>query len=766
MRPEPNRVQSVPSDERTVRRANQGTPAGKARGRRSPSRATGAVRDRYLDRDRWNTTPRAVARTLLRERAHLILAVDIDPADKPEEQHPTAYGLDEETGLWDTSTKPWTRLCFGLAATLRKDLRASGLEGAAYVAADASIRKIERPSAVKELRRAIWAAADELGDEGDDPDLRGLTRCKPEQLDAQQCFIGAENGIIDLHRGELLDPSEGRKALVTLCTPVVYDPDARHPDVDRLFGHLVPEEQDWWWAVLGYHLRGNPSGRVYLVKGPPDGGKSTVAQALRITLGPYASTPAFGAIEERRQHHETELSPGVHAFTRPRRLALMDEVKTKNINNRLVKDLSGGGSVTYRLLKRNLQTQEVTATILMFCNDGSEPRLNLEDRGMQKRYRELPYPAIPKAQIDPTFITERIRTDEFKRALLTRLVAEAAAAANPPPNVPAVDSATAERVREDIGELGEFARRIRRGGNSVLIGNVVWQAWCEYVGSDTNGEVAGGINKRGMAKALGGRVNGLPAPRLYSVNNKKVRGWRGWRLLLKEPLDVTEAAEKAINEMVEAFPKLTDDQREQLLRQFRERVMSPEILLAIDEVHGADLEQAIEDSHPPAYGPDGKQLPGWLKLWKRRGMTDHQATAMMRVHGIETLAMTAEMIVDAKRPKSPAYQQVLHRYHALPVVTVSQESRALNYLRLAERELGVDATASALAAAAIELVNEDAAKVVSGQDGRMVRNAEIETVDGKRVLVTKRLSPDQAERFIAETKAVIQKLCGLATCTP
>lgn len=486
------------------------------------------------DQDRWNTSPRAVARILLQEHAGSILAVGIDPAEKPENQHPGAYALDEETGLWDASTTPWIRWCFALAARMREELRRTGLEGRVYAVADSSIRRIERPSAVKELRRAVLPAADELRDEGHDLKARGLTRCKIEDLDANLKYMGARNGVIDLDTGKLLDPEDGREALVTLSTLIKFVPGACHPDVDRLFGHLLPEEQIWWWSVLGYHLRGGPSGRVYLVKGPPNGGKSTLAEALRLTLGPYASTPAFGAIEERRHHSETELSPGVHAFTAPRRIALIDEVKTKRINNRLVKDLSGGGSVTYRLLNQNLQTRAATATMLMFCNAGSEPRLFLEDQGMQRRYRELPYLEIPKDLIDPTFIRERIRSDDFLCALLARLVAEAAKSEGPPNDVPSVAAATAERIREDVGELGEFARRIVPGGDDVLKGNDVWEAWCQYVDEPATERDAGGINKRGMASALRSRVNGLPSPKLYSVRGEKVRGWRNWRLLTVE----------------------------------------------------------------------------------------------------------------------------------------------------------------------------------------------------------------------------------------
>ena len=716
----------------------------------SPRPAT--TGSRAPDKDRWNTSPRAVARILLQEHAGRILAVSIDPAEKPENQHPNAYALDEKTGLWDKSTTPWIRWCFALAARMREELRRSGLEGRVYAVADSSIRRIERPSAVKELRRAVLPAADELRDEGHDLKAWGLTRCKLEDLDANLRYIGARNGVIDLDTGKLLDPEDGRKALVTLSTLTKFVPGACHSDVDRLFGHLLLEEQIWWWSVLGYHLRGGPSGRVYLVKGPPNGGKSTLAEALRLTLGPYASTPAFGAIEERRYHSETELSPGVHAFTAPRRFALIDEVKTKRINNRLVKDLSGGGSVTYRLLNQNLQTRAATATMLMFCNAGSEPRLFLEDQGMQRRYRELTYLEIPKDQIDPTFIRERIRSDDFLCALLARLVAEAAKAEGPPNDVPSVAEATAERIREDVGELGEFARRIVPGGDDVLKGSDVWEAWCQHVDEAATEKEAGGINKRGMASALRSRVNGLPSPKLYSVSGDKVRGWRNWRLLtVEEAQDQTpqaaEIAKQAINDLV-GLLSLTEDQRQDMKQELTQKLMVPEALAAIDKIYGKDIDQALKGSLSIAYGPNGEEWPGMRDSLIAEGIPERQAAAVQRVHAIASCATCAQMTIEAQRPKIPAFQQALDRYHVLSMVTMGREDRAINYLTLANRDLGVDATAAELATTAVNWVKADAVNMVHGEEGEMVFSDQP-------------VSHEEARHFEAATEAAIKELCGI-----
>ena len=62
----------------------------------------------------------------------------------------------------------------------------------------------------------------------------------------------------------------------------------------------------------------------------------------------------------------------------------------------------------------------------------------------------IPYPSVPKEQQDYALIG-RVKTDDgFKRALLARLVAAAAAETpgEPPTEPPEVNAATKEKVRD------------------------------------------------------------------------------------------------------------------------------------------------------------------------------------------------------------------------------------------------------------------------------------------------------------------------------
>ena len=114
----------------------------------------------------------------------------------------------------------------------------------------------------------------------------------------------------------------------------------------------------------------------------------------------------------------------------------MDEIASLSISSPLLKRLSGDGFQTFRELYKNQVTERATAATMIICNPGSVPKLRLQDAAMADRLRELPYSEVPAEHRREDF-KDIIETDEFKRALLARLVA-AAAAETPrePPDAP------------------------------------------------------------------------------------------------------------------------------------------------------------------------------------------------------------------------------------------------------------------------------------------------------------------------------------------
>ena len=267
-------------------------------------------------------------------------------------------------------------------------------------------------------------------------------------------------------------------------------------------------------------------------------------EALKATLGPYAVEAKDQAFEVERPGTEA-LSPALEAFTLPRRLVFFDEIAVPAISPHVFKRVTGDGSISYRRLHENLRTgQRATATPLIACNPDPTnlPKLSLQDRAVASRFRELPYPAIPESTVDPKF-SQIIRTPEFRRAFLVRLVTAAAAETpgHPPPAPKVVREATDDRIKAEIGEIGEFARRFVPDGDGRISVNEAWMEWCRQNAEPTNSKNPGGIGKRRLSTELRAHVRGLPTPKQMKLGGKNVRGWTGWRLRTLEELHAQEA---------------------------------------------------------------------------------------------------------------------------------------------------------------------------------------------------------------------------------
>lgn len=252
------------------------------------------------------------------------------------------------------------------------------------------------------------------------------------------------------------------------------------------------------------------------------------------------------------------------------------------------------------------------------------------------------------------------------------------------------------------------------------------------------------INSRSLGSWLRERKDRRTPPYRLRQGDRS----RTWYVEKAKPLvSAVQAAEQAIEDLIRLFPMLSKKDSDELREELREVIMQPEQMKIIDDVYGPDVEGALNQVFPQVYGPDGEKLPRPIDKWKSKGYTGLQAEAMQRIEAIESLARIARLIVDERRPVSPAFQMVIDRYNAFSNITASKENRALNYLNLANLELGSDTTARDLADTAVNFLKADAAELMEGRRGKMVSDS-----DGQEI------SAEEASRLVADAEIEIRKL--------
>ena len=322
--------------------------------------------------------------------------------------------------------------------------------------------EVHKPGHRQNVLKNIGMAIEHCRAEG--IDLAGLTICPAEDLNANKRYIGAQNGVIDLHTGKLLDAAAGRLCLVTRQTPTAYMPDATHPIADGLTAHLNDILADYVWRGAGYAMHGEPDREYFQLLGEKGGAKSTLINAFYSALGDHRLN-GYGIVIESNALADTgrkddsshsAMLIGIDVA----RIGIISELPEKLSGVRL-KRLTGGDMLVLREIhKKTTPAGAASATIFVACNPPDKDKIDITDDALAERARVLPYPALPKSQ-QKTSVLKAVKNDPaVKAAVLAKLVHYAGKAVGleqapePPPEVIAE---TIKLRHEQLGPAGCWA---------------------------------------------------------------------------------------------------------------------------------------------------------------------------------------------------------------------------------------------------------------------------------------------------------------------
>ena len=378
--------------------------------------------------------------------------------------------------------------------------------------------------------------------EGAPPALNAIP---PEQdcllidIDAQTRYLGAPNGVIDLHTGELLTGPAARATLTSRQLPDAYNPDATSPAVDRLFGHIPATEREWLFSALGHALRGYPNRRLYLITGPAGAGKSTMLQAVAGALGDCGGELSLAALREKRDASANQ--PEAMGLQQWRVAVITEPPGGGAISESRIRAASGGDAIPLRLNYANeLHARRTTATMFWACNPDNIPALALQQKALFDRLRVLQYPALPDGARDET-LPDTLAQPAARQALVALLVKAAVANPKAPADIPSVAAARATLRDETVGEAGQYLLAAvipeagRRLGTTEL-----WDAACAYAGVDGAGEVWG-YGRREFTQLAKSLIE-LPLTRMMRIRGASQKGWLGYRLATAIELEQRLAA--------------------------------------------------------------------------------------------------------------------------------------------------------------------------------------------------------------------------------
>ncbi len=307
---------------------------------------------------------------------------------------------------------------------------------------------------------------------------------RSSDLDKSPWLFNCANGTINLRTGELRqhDPADH----ITKISPVRYDPDARSDLWDGFLRETTGGDDElaaFLQRTAGYSLSGDTSEeKLFLVHGPEATGKSTFIEAIKATLGDFATTADFATfLRQRNDGPRNDI-----ARLAGSRLVVSIEVEEgRKLAEGLVKSLTGGDTIACRFLYR--ESFEYLPAFKLWLVANHAPSVNADDGAIWRRIVRIPFERmVPVERRDPT-VKLRLRDPaESGPAILAWAVKGFLDWQRDGLRIPtSVTQATADyRSGEDV--LGHFIddRCITHPNVSVEATQLyrVYKGWCDEAG--------------------------------------------------------------------------------------------------------------------------------------------------------------------------------------------------------------------------------------------------------------------------------------------
>lgn len=323
----------------------------------------------------------------------------------------------------------------------------------------------------------------------------------PKDLDGNPWLLNVDNGILDLHTGDLL-PHQ-RENLITKLAPVKYDKDAECPIflgfLERIFNNN-PDSMRFLQEAVGYALTGNTREQcLFFLYGSGANGKSTLLETIKDLLGDYGHQAHSDWLMAKKFGGQI---PNDLAAMRGARLVVTPEVESgRRLSEVKVKQLTGGDEIAARHLYGEWFSYKPEFKIFLAGNH--KPVIHGTDHAIWRRIRLIPFNVeIPNDEQDKDLL-EKLKTELsgiLNWALDGCLCWQREGLALPQE----VQEATQE-YREEMDPLSGFLaeRCIMTFGAEVMSGDLyqAYETWANAYGENkvvSKNEFAKKLKERGL----------------------------------------------------------------------------------------------------------------------------------------------------------------------------------------------------------------------------------------------------------------------------
>jgi putative DNA primase/helicase len=292
----------------------------------------------------------------------------------------------------------WGWMCWDGRRFVRDghDARKRATETARVAIHEEAAREAD-PSRQKEL--AGWARKSQAA-----PRIQGALwlaeaslKATTDDFDTHPWLLNVQNGTVDLRTGSLLP--HRREHMQTRVAPVEYDENAPIEQFEKFLNRVIPDPdvRGFLQRAVGYSLTGLTVEQVlFFLFGAGRNGKSVFLELLlKDMLGEYAQAAAIATLTG----HQSGIPNDVARLAGTRAVTVSETPEGARFNESLIKDLTGGDTITARFLRR--EYFDFRPQFKLWIRGNHKPVIRGTDDGIWRRVLLVPFnEQIPEAEVD------------------------------------------------------------------------------------------------------------------------------------------------------------------------------------------------------------------------------------------------------------------------------------------------------------------------------------------------------------------------------
>ena len=220
----------------------------------------------------------------------------------------------------------------------------------------------------------------------------------PDEFDKQPWLLPVANGTVDLRTGEI--HPHRREHFLTRACPVVFDKKSQCPEWLEFLERVLPSRdvRDYVQRFAGYSLTGSTAEQcLAFLYGSGRNGKSVFLETLGLLLGDYHTATRVDSLAVTRGGG---IPNDVAALAGARLVSVSETPEGVRLNESLVKDLTGGDTITARFLRHEFF--QFKPQFKLWIRGNHKPQIRGTDDGIWRRLALVPFTVqIPLAEVDP-----------------------------------------------------------------------------------------------------------------------------------------------------------------------------------------------------------------------------------------------------------------------------------------------------------------------------------------------------------------------------